>query len=123
MQTYDDSWEDIAYGRLFLMIIQGSFSRTIVEEISPLDIGTFLGNVGGFWGTWQRGKNDAPESPCSHCPPLPSCLKSISSGQGQPGGFRHWLSRLARTLTRRKSNPIYCIELGVTPVKHRGSRH
>lgn len=51
VQTYDDVSDDIAYGRLFLNIFQGSYSRTVVDEINPLDIGTFLGNVGGFWGT------------------------------------------------------------------------
>lgn len=46
------SYSDVAIGALYLKIRQGSFSRTIIEEINPLDIGTFLGNVGGFWGTW-----------------------------------------------------------------------
>lgn len=45
---------DVAVGSLVLQIRQGSFSRTRIIELSPLDIGTFLGNVGGFWGTWQR---------------------------------------------------------------------
>ncbi|CAN0395001.1 unnamed protein product, partial [Hapterophycus canaliculatus] len=48
--TYEDEEGDIAYGRLYLRITQGSYSLSAVEEISPLDIGTFLGNVGGFWG-------------------------------------------------------------------------
>ncbi|CAM9884006.1 unnamed protein product [Scytosiphon promiscuus] len=40
---------DVAIGVLNLIIRQGPFSRTNIEEIDPLDIGTFLGNIGGFW--------------------------------------------------------------------------
>lgn len=46
-----ESTDDFAYGQLLLIIRQGDFSRTTVIEQSPLDIGTFLGNIGGFWGT------------------------------------------------------------------------
>ncbi|CAN0431861.1 unnamed protein product, partial [Ectocarpus sp. 12 AP-2014] len=46
----DDFYQDAAYGRLYLDIRQGSYSRTAIAEIDPLDIGTFLGNIGGFWG-------------------------------------------------------------------------
>ncbi|CAM9747341.1 unnamed protein product [Ectocarpus sp. 8 AP-2014] len=45
----DDSLQDAAYGRLYLDIKQGAFSRTAIAEVNPLDIGTFLGNIGGFW--------------------------------------------------------------------------
>ncbi|CAM9365740.1 unnamed protein product, partial [Ectocarpus fasciculatus] len=45
----DDFFDDIAYGRLYLDMKQGSYSRTAIEEVDPLDIGTFLGNIGGFW--------------------------------------------------------------------------
>ncbi|CAN0024831.1 unnamed protein product [Ectocarpus sp. 12 AP-2014] len=45
----DDFYQDAAYGRLYLDIRQGSYSRTAIAEIDPLDIGTFLGNIGGFW--------------------------------------------------------------------------
>ncbi|CAM9883937.1 unnamed protein product [Scytosiphon promiscuus] len=40
---------DLAIGSLYLQIRQGVFSRTEIEELDPLDVGTFLGNVGGFW--------------------------------------------------------------------------
>ncbi|CAM9678757.1 unnamed protein product, partial [Ectocarpus fasciculatus] len=50
----DDFFDDIAYGRLYLDMKQGSYSRTAIEEVDPLDIGTFLGNIGGFWGRWRR---------------------------------------------------------------------
>lgn len=57
-QAYEATPADDAYGFLFLTIRQGAFSRTTVKELSPLDIGTFLGNVGGFWGTLNRGQMD-----------------------------------------------------------------
>ncbi|CAN0081141.1 unnamed protein product, partial [Ectocarpus sp. 12 AP-2014] len=46
----DDTLQDAALGRLYLDIKQGSYSRTSIAEVDPLDIGTFLGNIGGFWG-------------------------------------------------------------------------
>ncbi|CAM9379495.1 unnamed protein product, partial [Ectocarpus sp. 6 AP-2014] len=48
--TTDDDFDDSAFGRLYLDIKQGSYSRTAIAEVDPLDIGTFLGNIGGFWG-------------------------------------------------------------------------
>ncbi|CBJ31491.1 hypothetical protein Esi_0260_0029 [Ectocarpus siliculosus] len=46
----DDSFQDASFGRLYLDIKQGDYSRTAIAEVDPLDIGTFLGNIGGFWG-------------------------------------------------------------------------
>ncbi|CAM9132934.1 unnamed protein product [Ectocarpus sp. 8 AP-2014] len=43
------SYDAFALGYLRLNVRQGPFSLTSVEEISPLDVGSFLGNVGGFW--------------------------------------------------------------------------
>ncbi|CAM9379792.1 unnamed protein product [Ectocarpus sp. 6 AP-2014] len=45
----DDILQDPSFGRLYLDIQQGSYSRTAIAEVDPLDIGTFLGNIGGFW--------------------------------------------------------------------------
>ncbi|CAM9809602.1 unnamed protein product [Ectocarpus sp. 4 AP-2014] len=45
----DDTLADDAFGRLYLDIQQGAYSRTSIAEVDPLDIGTFLGNIGGFW--------------------------------------------------------------------------
>lgn len=38
------------YGFLSVDLTQGSFSLTTVKDVNPLDIGTFFGNIGGFWG-------------------------------------------------------------------------
>ncbi|CAM9657669.1 unnamed protein product [Ectocarpus sp. 12 AP-2014] len=47
--TTDADFDDSAFGRLYLDIKQGSYSRTAIAEVDPLDIDTFLGNIGGFW--------------------------------------------------------------------------
>ncbi|CAM9884073.1 unnamed protein product [Scytosiphon promiscuus] len=47
--TTSEANSEIAYGQLALALRQGSFSRTFIKEISPLDLGNFLGNIGGFW--------------------------------------------------------------------------
>eukprot|EP00904_Undaria_pinnatifida_P004018 jgi/Undpi1/13617/HiC_scaffold_9.g03271.m1 len=44
----DDSGS-YAIGYLHLMITQGAYSLTELTDVNPLDIGTFLGNIGGFW--------------------------------------------------------------------------
>lgn len=47
----DDFLEtDFAVGAMFMRITQGPYSRSIVKDIDPLEIGTFFGNIGGFWG-------------------------------------------------------------------------
>ncbi|CAM9780332.1 unnamed protein product, partial [Ectocarpus sp. 6 AP-2014] len=49
-ETDDSSGSsDHAMGLLYLQISQGSYSLTEVEDIEPQLLGTFLGNVGGFW--------------------------------------------------------------------------
>ncbi|CAM9538946.1 unnamed protein product [Ectocarpus sp. 4 AP-2014] len=42
-------YDEYALGYLGLNVRQGPFSLTSVEEVSPLDVGSFLGNIGGFW--------------------------------------------------------------------------
>lgn len=37
-------------GSLHLSITQGSYSLTEVKDIDPLEIGSLLGSIGGFWG-------------------------------------------------------------------------
>lgn len=37
-------------GALDLMLTQSKHSLTTIEDIDPIDIGAFLGNLGGFWG-------------------------------------------------------------------------
>ncbi|CAM9895898.1 unnamed protein product [Ectocarpus sp. 13 AM-2016] len=49
-----DGVEDIAFGELFFCIEHGSYSRTAIAEVNPLDIEKFLGNICGFWCTWRR---------------------------------------------------------------------
>ena len=39
-----------AVGYLYLILTQGSFSVTEITDINPLDVGNFVGNIGGFWG-------------------------------------------------------------------------
>lgn len=51
--SYTEGFDDI-YGQLTLEIIQGSYSLTTVRDVDPLEIGTLLGNIGGFWGKNQR---------------------------------------------------------------------
>eukprot|EP00904_Undaria_pinnatifida_P004016 jgi/Undpi1/13615/HiC_scaffold_9.g03269.m1 len=52
-QTYWSSDTDdnssFAVGFLHLTITQGAYSLTELNDINPLDIGTLLGNIGGFW--------------------------------------------------------------------------
>ncbi|CAB1103830.1 unnamed protein product [Ectocarpus sp. CCAP 1310/34] len=43
------TYAEYALGYLKLMVRQGPFSLTSVEEVSPLDVGSFFGNLGGFW--------------------------------------------------------------------------
>eukprot|EP00752_Nemacystus_decipiens_P003195 g2956.t1 len=45
----EDTETDYAYGQMNLLLTQGPYSRVSVKELSPLDLGTFFGNVGGFW--------------------------------------------------------------------------
>eukprot|EP00752_Nemacystus_decipiens_P010763 g9579.t1 len=40
---------DYAIGQMNIYITQGYFSLTTVKELSPLDLGDFFGNIGGFW--------------------------------------------------------------------------
>eukprot|EP00752_Nemacystus_decipiens_P017457 g15651.t1 len=40
---------DYAYGQMNIHFSQGSFSRTRVKELNPIDLGDFFGNIGGFW--------------------------------------------------------------------------
>lgn len=42
--------DEYAVGYLYLILTQGSFSLTELSDNNPLDIGSFLGNMGGFWG-------------------------------------------------------------------------
>ena len=39
-----------ALGYLFITFTQGAYSLTELTDVNPLDIGTLLGNIGGFWG-------------------------------------------------------------------------
>ena len=39
-----------AFGYLHITLTQGSYSLMELTDINPLDIGTLLGNIGGFWG-------------------------------------------------------------------------
>lgn len=48
--TMDSLTDQYATGDLFLTIAQGAYSLTEIEDIDPLEIGTLLGNFGGFWG-------------------------------------------------------------------------
>eukprot|EP00904_Undaria_pinnatifida_P005830 jgi/Undpi1/2377/HiC_scaffold_13.g05758.m1 len=54
--TMDSLTDQYATGDLFLTIAQGAYSLTEIEDIDPLEIGTLLGNFGGFWGKY----NDEP---------------------------------------------------------------
>ncbi|CAM9350825.1 unnamed protein product [Ectocarpus fasciculatus] len=49
LTTTSDDGDDHVIGRLYLDMKQGSYSHTAIKEVDPLDIGTFLGNIGGFW--------------------------------------------------------------------------
>ena len=54
--SYQDTTSDThgngsnAFGAIYLTLTQGTFSVTEITDINPLDIGNFLGNIGGFWG-------------------------------------------------------------------------
>lgn len=52
MPQDDFSASSVAVGGMFLRIAQGPYSRSIVKDIDPLEIGTLLGNIGGFWGEY-----------------------------------------------------------------------
>lgn len=55
------------YGQLMLDITQSSYSMVPVEDVDPLEIRTFFGNIGGFWGSKRHHAN------------LPFCFEGIKS--------------------------------------------
>eukprot|EP00903_Cladosiphon_okamuranus_P022382 g20586.t1 len=47
---FDLPLEDgVDYGHIYLSVRQGPFAYTTITELDPLEFGTFLGNLGGFW--------------------------------------------------------------------------
>eukprot|EP00904_Undaria_pinnatifida_P004036 jgi/Undpi1/13633/HiC_scaffold_9.g03287.m1 len=46
--------DNYAIGSLVLTITQGSYSLTEISDIDPLEIGSLLGNIGGFWELFAR---------------------------------------------------------------------
>lgn len=50
--TYESSYSGPDYGFLQVHLTQGPFSLSKVKDVDPLELGTFLGNLGGFWGKY-----------------------------------------------------------------------